>query len=160
MGFLKTLFGKSDPLEKKADDLVAFCRIMATQMFIPVIERFKFLEHTKPEEWDFFATIASAHVALNELRSNVSPERFKHLYSIVAEHVCKLDKQGEAALADCQKFVMRSYNKDNADHNIATLGLWVLWNVLRRQPTREEMNAAPGIGRVLAEPFLGWWQSK
>jgi hypothetical protein len=21
-------------------------------------------------------------------------------------------------------------------------------------------NAAPGIGRVLAEPFLGWWDSK
>jgi hypothetical protein len=133
---------------------------MATQMFIPVIEQFKFLERCKPEEWDFFATIASVHVTLNRLNGEVAAERFKVLYPIVAEHVRKLDNQGEAALVDCQKFVMRSYDKDNADHNIATLGLWVLWNVLRRQPTREEMNAAPGIGRILAEPFLGWWESK
>jgi hypothetical protein len=160
MAFLQKLFDKRDPLEEKADNLVPFCRIMATQMFIPVIEQFKFVGHSKPEDWDFFATVASVHVALNGLTAKVGAERFKSLYPIIAEHVRKLDKQGEAALEDCQKFVMRSYDKNNADHNIATLGLWVLWNVLRRQPTREEMNAAPGIGHVLAEPFLGWWEWK
>ena len=160
MAFLKNLFGKNDPLEKKADDLGVFRRIIATQMFIPVIEQFKFLERTKPEEWDFVATIASVHVALNRLNAEVSADRFKRLYPIVLAQVQKLDRLGEAALVDCQKFVMRSHDKDNPDHSIATLGLWVLWNVLRRQPTREEMNAAPGIGRVLAEPFFGWWQSR
>jgi hypothetical protein len=92
--------------------------------------------------------------------SIVPAERFKNLYSITAAHVRELDHRGEAALVDCQKFVMRSHDKNNADHNIAALGLWVVWNMLRRQPTREEMNAAPGIGQVLAEPFYGWWQSE
>jgi len=30
MAFFKNLFGKTDPLDEKANDLVAFCRIIAS----------------------------------------------------------------------------------------------------------------------------------
>jgi hypothetical protein len=160
MAILKNFFCKADPLEAKARNLVTLSHVMAMQWFIRLIDRYKFLERCKPQDWDLFATIASVHVALNGLTSEVSTDRCKRLFPIIVAQVQKLDPQGEAALVDCQKFVMRSPEKNEPEKIRSVLGLWVLWNVLRREPTYEEMQAAPLIGHVLAEPFFDWWHAK
>jgi hypothetical protein len=176
MAILKNLFCKADPLEAKAGDLVNISHVMAIGWFTKVIDRYKFLERCSLQDWDFFATIASVHVALNKLIHEVSTDRFERLVPIIVAQVQKLDGQGEGALVDCQKFVMRclslekiepedcqkgmrSLGKIELEKVKSALGLWVLWNVLRREPTDEEMQAAPFIGHVLAEPFFGWWHS-
>jgi hypothetical protein len=63
---------------------------------------------------------------------------------------------------DCQNFVTRNepIMRNEPELITSVLGLWVLRNVLRREPTDEEIQAAPGIGQVLAEPFLDWWHAK
>jgi hypothetical protein len=168
VAILEKLFSKADPLEAKARNLVTFSRIMAVQSFIPVIDRYKFLEQHSVE-WDFFAAMASVNLALNRLRNEVSTDRWEHLFPIIAAQLQKLDEQGQwdGALANCQEFVMRVLKKNEPEdcqklsvepeEIKSALGLWVLWNVLRREPIDEELQAAPLIGHVLSEPFLDWW---
>ena len=156
MAILKNLFCKTDPLEAKAGNLVSVSHVMATQRFIRLIDRYKFLERCSPQDWDFFATIATVQVALIRLTSEVSNDQFKRLVSIIVAQVQKLDRQGEGALADCQRFAIRN----GPEEITLALGLWVLSNVLRREPTDEEMQAAPVIGGALAEPFFDWWHAK
>jgi hypothetical protein len=151
-----------DPLDSQAESLVSACGILATTTFVPVIDQFTFLKTCKPEDWDFFAAVVAVNVALNTLATEVAAERFKRLDSIVAAQLNKWDRQGLAAVRDCQQFVNRAVTKGNNEMQqaVQALGLWVLWNLLQRQPTDNELHAAPAIGMMLARPLQDWWHPK
>ncbi|SRR6266508_1774017 len=163
MALLSKLFGgRADPLDSQAERLVSSCAILATASFVPIIDQFTFLRTCKPEDWDFFATVVAVNVALNNLASEVVPDRFKRLDSMVATQLNKWDAQGLATVRDCQQFVNRTVTKggNETQQAVQALGLWVLWNLLKRQPTRDEFRAAPAIGGMLAGPLHDWWHPK
>ena len=153
-----------DPLDAQAKRLVDATNILAISTFVPAVDQYPFLKQCNPNDWDFFATVASVQVGIANLLHSVSSERFKLLYPIIAAALHKWNPQGEDAVRDCQAFIRRSLNhRSVAAENILptdALGMWVIWNLLRRTPTREEASASRGIGGALATPIQDWWESK
>jgi hypothetical protein len=152
--------GAGDPLDTQAEKLVPSCKIWAISSFTKVIDHFEFLQTCKPNDWDFFATVASVTAAMQLLANEVPRERFNRLNGIVQTHLTAWDAQAPSATMDCLRFVNRTMESiDQPDGKLQlAFGLWVLWNLLQRQPTKEEFNAANPIGTLLAEPLLDWWR--
>jgi hypothetical protein len=129
-----------DPLDSQVESLVSSCSILATTCFVLIIDQFTFLRTCKPEDWNFFATVVSVNVALNNLATEVAADRFKHLDSMVAAQLNKWDKQGLAALRDCQQFVNRVVTKGNNE--------------------TQQVVQALGIGAMLAGALHDWRHPK
>ena len=166
MALWSRLRGKRDPLEQQAERLVASCNIQAVGSFVPASDQFDFLRARKSDDWDFFATVAAVNVALNNLASEVSSDRAERLNSIVTERLREWDARGAARVQECQQFVLRTMagtrtEPGSVGEKAATaLGLWLLWNLLRREPSFDEFHAAPAIGRMPAGPLHDWWHRK
>ena len=156
MGLFGRIFGRPDSLAGRAHDLVKVCRVVAVPAFVALAKEFSFLAQCEPAEWEFFATVAAARVALDQLKA-VSAERYSVLSQIVVADLRKLDPQGEAALIDCNEFIKRG--KSNADR-VDLLGLWIVWNLVQRKPTLEETQAAPVIGHLVAKPMMTAWPQR
>jgi hypothetical protein len=154
----------ADPLEDQARRLVDATNILAISTFVPAIDQYPFLKQCNPKDWDFFATVASIQVGIANLIHCVPEERFKLLYPIIAAALHKWNPQGEDAVQDCQAFIRQSLDpKSIATGDIQpidALGMWVIWNLLRRAPSRDEAQASRAIGRALAAPIEDWWNAK
>ena len=148
-----------DPLDAKAEKLVPFCKTWAITSFTPAMNQFQFIQACKPDDWDFFATVASVTVALQLLTRETPPERFKHLNGISQTKLKEWDARAPSAAMDCMEFVYRTMERvERPEGKLQqAFGLWVIWNLLQRQPTREEFDAVNPIGTMLAEPFHDWW---
>ena len=153
-----------DPLEDQARRLVSAANILAVSTFVPFIDKYAFLKQCDPNDWDFFATAAAIHVAIASLIRSVSPERFKLLYLTITPEIHNWNRQGEDAILDCQRFIKRTLDTQptGAESVLPTdaLGMWIIWNLLRRAPTYEEAQASHSIGRALATSLHDWWDSK
>jgi hypothetical protein len=155
-------------LDSQAANLVVSCNAWAISSFIPLNDRFAFLRTCNPADWDFFATVAAVCVAVNNLARDVSAgaisaERFKDLYAMVASQLRGWHVQGEDAVHDCQQFVKRTMERTEEQKHTRpaqALGLWVLWNVLKREPLDEESGAISAIGEMLSDPLHDWWHPK
>jgi len=156
--------GNLDPLYEQAKRLISAAHIAAISTFTPAAEQFDFLKECDPRDWDFFATAAVIQVALNSLACSVSAERFKSLYTVIASEVHNWNSQGEDAILDCQSFIKHMLDAEPADADrfapIDALGMWVIWNLLRREPTYAEAQASRAIGGTLATPLHDWWDIK
>jgi hypothetical protein len=153
--------GNLDPLYEQAKRLVSAANILAISTFTPAAEQYDFLKECDPQDWDFFATAAIIQVALNNLARSVSAERFKSLYAIIASEVHNWNSQGEEAILDCRSFIKRMLDAEPAGSEsvapIDALGMWVILNLLRREPTYAEAQASRAIGGALAAPLHDWW---
>lgn len=155
-----------DPLEVRATKLVPAVRILATSSFTQLARRFPFIAEYKPHDWDFFVMAGGVSVALNALLRRVQHERFKSIYALIAPDLRQWNPQSENAIADCQRFVkhtldgapLQPTSEQPLRHlAVESLGMWVLWNLMQREPTDEEAQAARSVGGLLAQSFDSWW---
>lgn len=116
------------------------------------------------DDWDFFVTVAGTHTGLQALYEMVGPGAlFDGLDATVREAAQAWTGDAIAALDDCQNFVEHNVNElraegfDPDDLFGDAIGMWVLINVLQRQPQDTEIHAARPIGIVLVRSFSSWW---
>lgn len=169
MGFIDKLFGrKEDTLTKQAEKLVSVARVFAVSLFVPTLDRFSILSEVEPKHWDFTVSVAGVFIAatrLNNLR--LDSKREKILMDIVTRELNTWDPDGIRAFEDCKQLfemeydrllTLSEYQRDN--HFLASdaLGMWIVWNVIRRQPQSDkEVELVRVIGSAVTHTFFGWW---
>jgi hypothetical protein len=169
-------------LEKQAELLVQVAAITATGLSTPsmsaIIERYPFLEEPimqDVEAWDLLATAAGVccgqfALAVWAGSGNLPKENLEHLVRVVQRVFDERFGDGTyAAVPDCSEFVKNSLagtplgqtDDDMSQTILLAAGIWVLWNLLGRQPSSEEDEAAGAIGYLLgAENMLMWDESQ
>ena len=152
---------KSAKLSDQAGRLVSAAEIAAVSMYVPLSERFPAIRQFAPDEWDFFACIAGVFFGILYLNEVPDPVPLRAMIRVALD---QKDRQAADALADCSAFVKRASQRmkagDDPDLIVAdAVGMWVLWNLLRRAPGYEETAPARAIGGMLQTGFAGWWKS-
>lgn len=155
-----------DPMQEQAAILVSAAEINAISMFVPIIEKFPFLEEANLERWDFSLTIAGVFVAVQRLNNQrLDTARDKSLMEIISKSLVKWDPDGIRAVEDC-----RSLFESECDHLAAAghepqfiasdlVGEWIVLNVLGRASESEnEHMLVRAIGVMVTQAFFDWWE--
>ncbi|MDA3790327.1 MAG: hypothetical protein PF503_17770 [Desulfobacula sp.] len=167
MSILDGLFkSKQDPLQKQADSLVSAAAIHATSVFVPLLDKFPFLEKANVEHWDFIVTVAGIFMGASRLNNlHVGDAREKILMKTVAEHLVEKYQDGIRAFEDCKGLYETEYDRLAATGHDPTflasdaVGKWVVWNVLGRAPeSHDECILVRTIGGMVTHTFFDWWK--
>lgn len=154
-----------DRLEEQAAKLVPAASLHAVGMYEPLLERSPLTGEIAPDDWDFFATVAGVFIAatrLNNLR--VTEEREARLLEIVARDLGDWNPNGLQAFEDCKSLFEKEYDRlSAAGHDpqftaADALGIWLVWNLLGRQPqTDDEVMLVRSAGALITHAFFNWW---
>lgn len=159
MSLLSKVFPMKAHLAKQAKDLAKVANIISISSFTTLAAEYPFLEQCDLDDWDFFMTAGAIFIALNNLQIQVSGDQFIALYP--SAELQEWHAKGEDAISDCQKFVHKlTEDSPGTVDPTDALGMWVLWNLLRREPTFEEAQAARGVGTILVSGVEGWWEEQ
>ncbi len=167
MGILNGLFkSKQDPLQKQADSLVSAAVINATSVFVPLLDKFSFLEKADVEHWDFIVTVAGVFMGSSRLNNrHVGDAREEMLMETVAEHLVEKYPDGIRAFEDCKGLYETEYDRLAAAGHDPTflasdaVGKWIVWNVLGRAPeSHDECTLVRTIGGMVTHAFFDWWK--
>lgn len=170
MKFIDKLFGpKEDPLVKQAENLVSAAKIFAVSFFVPTLDRFPILSEVDPKHWDFIVTVAGVFIAasrLNDLR--LDSKREEIVMVIVAKKLNEWDPDGIRAFEDCKHLFEMEYDRlatsleyqqNNRFLAADALGIWIVWNLFKRQPQcDEEAKLVRVIGASVTHAFFSWWR--
>src|ERR1700745_2595630 len=105
MRFFKRLGrGKNDPLRGKAARLVSSASVNAVTMFLPMLDQHPLLKRVKPEQWDFFLTIAGVFMAATRLQNlHLRADRQRELMEVVAHGLADWNPEnGIRGFEDCK----------------------------------------------------------
>jgi len=151
---------ESDPLADNVEQLVGAARAVAENSFLPMLEKHPFLEGVGAEEWKFVVTGAAIYIALEDLRFQIRshPDRFGKLLRLLGPPLAHWSTQGEACIMNCKSFVAKTTTNAQVSPSIA-VGTWILMSTLERQPTAQEIVAAPEICAFVAGHFSGFWEA-
>jgi hypothetical protein len=160
------LIGRKDPKIERAGALVQVARVNATAMFVPLLDQYPALRNIDTEQWDFILTIAGVFMAMSRLEHARLPEKDKDLTSNVISHrVNAWKSDGIRCFGDCKAFFDREFDRLTAAGHEPTfvgadaLGLWIVWNILGRQPkSREEVQLARTAGTMVISAFFDYWK--
>ncbi|MDI6766935.1 MAG: hypothetical protein QME52_08950 [Bacteroidota bacterium] len=168
MNVFKKLIGKKpDPLTNRANNLVSVSHIGAIEMYIPLLDRFPFLRKVDVKQWDFIVTVAGVFIASTRLNNlNLDLKRENVIMDIVSAKLQEWDRDAVGAFEDCKVLFEREFDRlTTAGHEsrfIASdaLGVWVVWNVLGRQPqSQEEIKLVRVVGGMTTHNLFDWWTS-
>jgi hypothetical protein len=157
---------KQDPLLKRAADLVSFAEVNAIGMFTPLLERFPFLRQVDTEQWDFFLTVAYVFMASYRLTDlHLGDTREGKLMEVVTEHLSRWKPDGIRGFENCKELFYRECDSlaaaghENRFVASDAVGLWIVWNILGRQPkTDEERMLVRTTGVMVTHTFtFDWW---
>jgi hypothetical protein len=166
MSLISKLLGKSeDPLDRQAGSLVSAAQVHATASYIPTLQRFPIVGTVPAEQWDFFVTVAGVFVAATRLNSLRLPEAREHrLMDRVGTDLNEWSSDGIRAFEDCKALFEQEFDRltglrhDPQFTTADALGLWIVWNLLRRRPTTDEnIGLVRGIGALTTHAFFAWW---
>jgi hypothetical protein len=157
-----------DPLRGQAERLVSSAIINATSMFVPMLDQHPLLKTVKPEDWDFFLTIAGVFIAVSRLEKlQVSNNRKQELRNVVARALTdRSPENGFRGFEDCKAMFERNFDAltriQHEPRFIASdaVGVWIVWNLLGRPSESEEARKlvrAVGVGIV--QSFFSWWDA-
>lgn len=161
---------KKDPITKQAEGLVSSAEIFAISLFTPTLGRFPILATVDVKNWDFIISISGIFIALTQLNNFDLPEDQKSaLINIVEKKLSEWNPDGIRAFEDCKSFFESQYDqseksseykKDRRFLASDALGIWVVWNILNRQPQNdEEISLVRVIGSSVVHAFFDWWQA-
>jgi hypothetical protein len=167
--FIDKLFGsKEDILAKQAEKLVRSANIFAVSFFVPTLDHFPILSEVGTKHWDFIVSVAGVFIAtsrLNDLR--LDSKREEIVLDIVAKELNEWDPDGIRAFEDCKHLfemeydrlaVSLEYQQNNRFLAADALGIWIVWNLFKRQPQRdEEVKLVRVIGTSVINAFFSWW---
>ena len=96
---------------------------------------------------------------------NLPPDsaRDDELSKLIEGQLSAWDAGGVPAFEDCLRFTTERYGKSaSAGHEPEfegsdTLGVWLVWNVLGRQPNTEQECRLVRAAGIMVTPFLNWW---
>lgn len=156
---------QQDPLENQAKVAVSAARVLATGAYMPTLQQHALLEQVESETWDFFITVAAVFIAATRLNSvQVSDEHKDRLLEIMAHDLENWDSNGIPAFGDCKSLFEREFDRLTAVGHDArfvaadALGIWIVWNLLGRQPqTRHEISLVRSAGVIVTSAFFDWW---
>ncbi len=144
-----------DPLQGRANRLVAAVRDESDALFRDLAEVHPELRWAKEADWRFYVAAAALYVASLRLYEQVSPERHASLSEIIN---AKLPMGASQAMTECSQFMTRAGQADVEPGMFAsTLGYWVLSRVFRRVPSSGQAELATKIGLAVTSNFGAWW---
>jgi hypothetical protein len=127
----------------------ALARVIANSCLTPLMQQHPCLCDISSDDWDFFVPIGAIHAGMERLRITLNnPERVDALYEVLTSSLTDWKTNAPRALRDCEQFVAKA---PDTDMRFDAIGAWVLWSVLRRQPTDSEFRLAPVLGVIFRE---------
>lgn len=165
MGIISNIFRSKNHLADRAEGLVPHAKIMAIGSFQPMSEKFDFLKTVQLDDWDYFVTVAVFFIGISRLnRIRISQRRRDELVEIAATHLLEWDRNSVAGFEDCQKFFDPEFDRLSASGHdprfvaADALGLWIVWNLLKRKPSSElECGLVRAIGGMSVHSVFDWW---
>jgi hypothetical protein len=167
MSILGKLFKpKENPLRKRAATLVTAVEINAASMFVPLLDKFPFVQEADVKHWDFILTVAGVFLAASRLSNlRLGDAREESLMETVAKSLAEWDPDGIRRFDDCKCLFESEYDRlTAAGHEprfIASdaVGKWIVWNVLGRAPeTEDECMLVRATGTMVTHAFFDWWK--
>jgi hypothetical protein len=166
MALFGKLFGTNeDPLKGQAETLVSAAQINAVGSFTPLLDKFDFLRDIKPDNWDYFVTVATVFMGASRLNNlGVSEEREDKLMEIVAGYLNEWNRDGIRGFEDCKGLFESEFDRlTQAGHDpkfVASdsVGNWIVWNILGRAPqSDDECMLVRTIGAMVTHSVFDWW---
>jgi hypothetical protein len=166
MALFGNLFGsKEDPLKERAESLVSGAQISAVSSFTPSLDRFDFLQDVKPDDWDYFVTVATVFMGATRLNNlQITESREDKLMEIVAGHLNEWNGNGIRGFEDCKGLFETEFDRlTQAGHDpkfIASdsVGKWIVWNISGRVPqSDQECLLVRSIGALVTHSVFDWW---
>lgn len=167
MSIFSKLFGpKQDPLFNQANTLVPAACITATNLFVPLLDKFPFLRDCNVEHWDFIVTVAGVFIGSSRLNNmRIGEDREDRLMETVAKALTNWNSDGIRAFEDCKQLYENEYDRlASSGHDkrfIASdaVGKWIVWNVLGRAPrSPAEASLIRTSGALVINAFFNWWK--
>lgn len=153
-------------LASRAVNLVRVARLGPIGFFVRLLDRFPNLSKATPEDWHFLLGVAAVCAGLvqHEILDS-SPERNRVVRRVAAEELLKWRPDALEALEDCEEFVVRTMgvllDGGKMDWQAAlaqSVGVWVMWNLLRRKSEEEaDLELAAVVGGLVLRIIDGCW---
>jgi hypothetical protein len=100
--------------------------------------------------WHFFATVATAFLALEGQEERASADDdFRQLAGLVTDRLQSWDDSGPGAFYELAAFVVASEEREVG--YVSACGLWVIWNVMTGTPTMADLTRGCNVGHFLRE---------
>ena len=160
------LFGQTDdPLQERAMNLVQAAHINAVAMFTPLMDEFSILQEVYVEQWDYILTVAGVFMAATRLNNlNLGDTRVERLMEVVALGLDQWNPKCIRGFESCKILFESEFDRlKEAGHETRfvasdAVGMWIIWNVLGRQPqTDEEYKLVRMTGVMVTRAFFDWW---
>lgn len=166
MGLLGKLLGRKDSKDDRAGALVQFAKINATTLFVPLLEQYPALRSVDTEQWDFIMTVAGVFMGLSRLNhAGFSESERRRISNVVSDQLDSWNSDSIRGFEDCGAFFDREFDRlttagqEPLFIGADALGLWIIWNVLGRQPkSREEIQLARTVGTMVIAAFFDYWK--
>ena len=158
---------KLDPLLKRAEVLVSFAEANSIGMFTKQLEQFPILRQVNTEQWDFVLTVAYVFMVAYRLTDlHLGDAREEKLMEVVTEHLRQWKPDGIHGFEDCKGLFYRECDRlAAAGHEkrfVASdaVGLWIVLNLLGRQPkTDEKLMLIRVTGALATYHFFDYWDN-
>jgi hypothetical protein len=156
---------EKDPLEKQARNLVTGSSILSISLHRSFSQKSTEIERNF-DKWEFYATIAGVYYGVAGLAVEVLPDRNRYdsLNAAIHEGLDVWNRDGRRALSDCSRVVngellavQHADPETRARTAAASLGCWVLANVLSRKLSENEFDVAAQIGSMIIIQLDKWW---
>jgi len=142
----------------RARELVGTAKMMAIGSNTTYCKKFPILGPVPTDKWDFFATVAAVWSASTMIEYHVPKSERTEVERAIEDGLREWHPSGLAAMEDLSKFVARSCEgKSGGDLIPASVGMWMLWNLLGHAPTDVEYPIAGVLGRMFCEEFAVYW---
>ena len=161
-----SLFKRKGQLEKQAEMLVPAANANAITAFVPLLNRFPFLESVDTKQWDFALTIAGVFIAVTRLNNlKLGEYREEELLMKVSAALDQWDAaNGIRGFEHCKSVYERNYDLlANSGHERRfitsdAIGLWIVWMLFEAEGVSEkEKELIRVVGGGVTHAFFDWW---
>ena len=142
---------------ERARMLLGAANINAITLSTSLAKRYPQWASVDEADWDFFVTVAGVGTAFAMIADCVPSGEQQRVSEIVAQELREWQKQGYAGLEDFLAFAKK--NTDAGVELPLAIGSWIVWNLKKEPPNREELEVAGAIGLSLIQTFARWWIS-
>jgi hypothetical protein len=158
-----------DPLIKQAETLVGAANANAISAFIPLLNRFPFLESVDTKQWDFVLTIAGVFIAVTRLSNlELGEHREEELLMKVSAGLDQWDAaNGIRGFEHCKSVYETNFDAlTNSGHERRfitsdAIGLWIVWELFGgpQGVTDKETALIRVVGGMVTHAFFDWWEA-
>lgn len=136
-------------MNDKVTLLMSASRILAISSMIPFLNRFPVMENMindaeDTKNWDFFMTVAAVYAGILNYSVKFSNEEIEDMSRQAEKQLEDWNQFGATAFGDLKVFYRR--NVEAGIHSHEAIGLWVIWNIKKSEPTKKDMELCNALG--------------